>query len=345
MSRAIHFDITHAVTLPVNLPSTTVSGAAKPIGVALAAIKALPVVSQEVWDTQHIPLSTQAELTQRWHQQQIAVDYRLKKYFEGKEFIPWGPNRSDEELKQEYIALTQLRGAAWYDVTAPELERAWREDFRPAAHLSHTLRYPNCVAFTYNHVHPHYNGNLVLAGGQRFLALEGPEKKTVRTFFHVLRDMGAALVVRLTPSIENHIERCYDYWTSHVKGDKLEIPRSLSNRPTVVDYLATDNWQDDSHLNVDLLLEMLLKARHIYDPKKGPMAVHCSAGVGRTGTFIAAYYLISEIDAQIARGEIPNVSVEFITAYLGLQRFHMVASAAQYINLYRVVEKYLAMRS
>ena len=190
----------------------------------------------------------------------------------------------------------------------------------------------------------YYNGSLVEIDGLRFLALEGPLEKAVSRFFYALLDTNPPLLIRLTPEKENDIERCAPYWKDRLlESGRLAIPRHLG-APKNIDYLATDEWKDNSAANAELLLGLVLQARALYDPSKGPLAVHYSGGVGRTGTFIAAYCLIREIDVQIASG-IPvsklKVSIERLVARLSLQRYHMVARSPQYLNLHYLLKVYL----
>ena len=46
------------------------------------------------------------------------------------------------------------------------------------------------------------------------------------------------------------------------------------------------------------LLSFRKRVNKYHRPKKGPMLVHCSAGVGRTGTFITVDYMLTRIDAE-----------------------------------------------
>lgn len=73
-------------------------------------------------------------------------------------------------------------------------------------------------------------------------------------------------------------------------------------------------------------------------PTHNPRIVHCSAGVGRSGTFIALDYLF----AQLARGEMDNVpegrdAVAETVDLLRQQRMMMVQGESQFFFLYDVL--------
>ena len=59
-------------------------------------------------------------------------------------------------------------------------------------------------------------------------------------------------------------------------------------------HLQTKKWADltapeDTRIMLDMVQD--IRSRNI---KSEPVLVHCSAGVGRTGTFIAVYKLVEE---------------------------------------------------
>lgn len=72
----------------------------------------------------------------------------------------------------------------------------------------------------------------------------------------------------------------------------------------------------------------------------GPVIVHCSAGNGRTGTFIAIYNIIQclktlkSINQEIQKSIEPFFSVFNIVRKMREQRIGMISSAEQYKFVY-----------
>ena len=76
----------------------------------------------------------------------------------------------------------------------------------------------------------------------------------------------------------------------------------------------------------------------------GPIVVHCSAGVGRTGTFISMYYLDKEIKTQIKeKKEIIRFNIFNLVRKLKEMRICLVQSNSQYNFIYLFVN-YLLKR-
>ena len=63
-----------------------------------------------------------------------------------------------------------------------------------------------------------------------------------------------------------------------------------------VSQLQTKKWADlSAPEETKLLRHIVHKTRDVNTSTANPILVHCSAGVGRTGTFIAVYKLIEDI--------------------------------------------------
>lgn len=94
------------------------------------------------------------------------------------------------------------------------------------------------------------------------------------------------------------------------------------------DFLAPDqpSW----------LLRFIKRVNEHYCVDRGPIVVHCSAGVGRTGTFIAIDSLISQIDDGAQ-----EINVFTLVSQLRHQRNYLVQSLRQYIFVYRAIMEYV----
>ena len=73
----------------------------------------------------------------------------------------------------------------------------------------------------------------------------------------------------------------------------------MKNRAEVrqVTHLQTKKWADlTAPEDTKIMLDMVQAIRAISHAKDSPepILIHCSAGVGRTGTFIAVYKLIED---------------------------------------------------
>ncbi|VDL64951.1 unnamed protein product, partial [Nippostrongylus brasiliensis] len=75
---------------------------------------------------------------------------------------------------------------------------------------------------------------------------------------------------------------------------------------------------------------------------QGPVIVHCSAGIGRTGTFIVIDILLNQIRN---RGSSCPIDIPRTVMKIREQRSRMVQTEAQYVFLYRAISCYIAMQS
>lgn len=103
-------------------------------------------------------------------------------------------------------------------------------------------------------------------------------------------------------------------------------------------YLA---WPDHGVPSETQTLNFLLTDLKVEEAKEnGPIAVHCSAGVGRTGTLIALSILHGIIAEQKKRGVDIGISIFSVVRRLREQRIMMVQSEEQYQLLYNFVAEW-----
>ncbi len=260
-------------------------------------------------------------------------------------FTPWKADWNEEEIRARFETLRHERREIYY--ANPELyDKDYdllvaTEDYAQAPEIVQSGRYRcrNCVAFSYNLATSLYNASVIHLNGSHFLALEAPSACNLDAFFHLLDHYAITHLIRLTPAVENREERCFPYWEPLKEGTN-EMRGSLA-------YYALDSWEDRQGFDVKPLLALIYDVMHSKKVDKRVMAVHCFGGVGRTGTLIAAFGLIEEMERQILEGRSVDeveVSVEEVVWQLSIQRPYMVASSFQYQTLHEVVLEHLKHR-
>ncbi|KAH9423329.1 C6 finger domain-containing protein, variant, partial [Dermatophagoides pteronyssinus] len=115
------------------------------------------------------------------------------------------------------------------------------------------------------------------------------------------------------------------------KQDKRFICAQGPTQKTVPDF-----WHFLAPDQPSWLLRFIKRVNEHYCVDRGPIVVHCSAGVGRTGTFIAIDSLISRIDDGAQ-----DINVFECVSSLRYQRNFLVQSLRQYIFVYRAIMEYV----
>ena len=71
-----------------------------------------------------------------------------------------------------------------------------------------------------------------------------------------------------------------------------------------------------------------------------PVVVHCSAGVGRTGTFLSIYNLLDEIEKK-KNNQIIQFAIFNVVRKLKEMRMYLVQNDLQYYFVYLFIDIYL----
>ncbi|KAM8983730.1 receptor-type tyrosine-protein phosphatase U-like isoform 2-T2 [Ara ararauna] len=185
-----------------------------------------------------------------------------------------------------------------------------------------------------------------------FIAAQGPLPGTVLDFWQMVWQEKTSVIVMLTGLVEQNKTKCEQYWPEQeqVYGDftvtlnNTRTTTGLVTRifslqkagcafPRVVEQFHYLLWPDHGvpRNSAQLLCLVDLVNKRALEAPAGPVVVHCSAGIGRTGTFIALDFLL-----KMGRAE-GKVDVFHCVQRLREQRISMVQTKEQYTFLYEVV--------
>lgn len=301
------------------------------------------------------------------------VAKRIKQYAATENCSVWSPDKNVTEISAEFDAIRDWRMQSWYHETpalievirslgtSPKVDYAKfepRSDFVLAPLFPSKLsRHIEVTAFAYNCTAPeYYNSSTIVWKELKFLALDAPlTPNDTKRLFRLLGEHPVTDLVRLTPEYEylplieenanktvQRNEKSYPYWLGKSNGSVLVV----EGKPININYYQIENWMDNLGANPQDLLDLVLKVRKNLSVDFSLIAVHCHSGVGRTGTFIAAFILIHEIEEKLKNGEKLenlNVGIQEIVKILSMQRYHMVSSPG-YNMLYKVCDLYCQLK-
>ncbi|XP_053788710.1 receptor-type tyrosine-protein phosphatase kappa-like isoform X1 [Vidua chalybeata] len=185
-----------------------------------------------------------------------------------------------------------------------------------------------------------------------FIAAQGPLAGTVVDFWHMVWQEKTSVIVMLTGIVEQNKTKCEQYWPEHeqVYGDftvtlnNTWTTTGLVKRifclqktgcalPRAVEQFHYLLWPDHGVPRNPSQLLCLVEVvnKRVLEAPAGPVLVHCSAGIGRTGTFIALDFLLKMGKAE------GKVDVFHCVQQLREQRVSMVQTKEQYSFLYEAL--------
>ncbi|XP_015237070.1 PREDICTED: receptor-type tyrosine-protein phosphatase R [Cyprinodon variegatus] len=197
-----------------------------------------------------------------------------------------------------------------------------------------------------------------LGDSRAFIATQGPMVNTVNDFWQMAWQEESPVIVMITKLKEKN-EKCVLYWPEKrgIYG-KVEVlvngvrecehytTRSLSlkcgNQTRVLQHYWYTSWPD--HKTPDSALPLLQLMGDVEADRRaadsvGPVIVHCSAGIGRTGCFIATTIGCRQLQVEGV------VDVLSITCQLRADRGGMIQTGEQYEFVHHALSLYEAQLS
>lgn len=217
------------------------------------------------------------------------------------------------------------------------------------------------------------------------IAMQGPKEGSTSHVWRMIWDelTSPAVIVMLTETHEGNMEKCFQYFPRTIESPPLIINehdefddgfkatvrcveiesaegaatevRKLvmkvdgKEEEKIIWHLLYTEWPDfgvPAVEDIDEFFKLMDLSKQKNSSPGNPRVVHCSAGVGRSGTFIALDYLMAELDAgaleQIESAAAPdddNDPVFDTVNNLRMQRLSMVQAEPQYHFIYQVLRQ------
>ncbi|XP_028805849.1 protein-tyrosine-phosphatase PTP1 isoform X2 [Neltuma alba] len=182
----------------------------------------------------------------------------------------------------------------------------------------------------------------------QFIATQGPLPHTCEDFWEMVIQCRCPVIVNLTALVEhNKIVKCHDYFQAeggplkfgnisvvcewmktieyslvlrHLKVHRKEDP------PLSVLHIHYPQWPDYGVPNDTHAVRAIFKRLYHLPPKLGPIVVHCSAGIGRTGAYCAVHNTIQ----RILVGDKSALDLRNTISVFRSQRYGMAQKQSQY---------------
>ncbi|XP_036054686.1 tyrosine-protein phosphatase non-receptor type 20 isoform X3 [Onychomys torridus] len=185
-----------------------------------------------------------------------------------------------------------------------------------------------------------------------YIATQGPLPETIEDFWQMVMENNCNVIAMITREIEGGVIKCHSYWPITLKEPLelkqfrillenfqitqyfiirvFQIVKKSTGMSHCVKHLQFTKWPDHgTPASADFFIKYVRYVRksHI----TGPLIVHCSAGVGRTGVLICVDVVFCAIERNY------SFNILNIVTQMRKQRQGMIQTKEQYHFCYEIV--------
>ncbi|XP_056114429.1 tyrosine-protein phosphatase non-receptor type 6 isoform X1 [Rhinichthys klamathensis goyatoka] len=223
---------------------------------------------------------------------------------------------------------------------------------------------PNVVGSDYINANYVVNKLMDINHQKIYIACQGCLATTVGDFWQMMWQAESRVIVMTTREVEKGRNKCVPYWPT-VEGESKDVGRyivTLLNEKDATDYKIrvmelTSTYRKEPARTIwhyqylswpdhgvpqepggvlSFLEQVNMKQNEL--TSSAPMVIHCSAGIGRTGTIVVIDMLLESIDAK---GLDCDIDIQKCIQMVRDQRSGMVQTEAQYKFIYLAVLQYI----
>uniref|UniRef100_A0A3Q3VX95 protein-tyrosine-phosphatase n=1 Tax=Mola mola TaxID=94237 RepID=A0A3Q3VX95_MOLML len=222
----------------------------------------------------------------------------------------------------------------------------------PNPHSRVILKMKSCNDLLSSYINANYIRGY-LGDERAFIATQGPIVNTVNDFWQMAWQEESPVIVMITKLKEKN-EKCVLYWpekrgiygkvevlVNSVRECEHYTTRSLilkcGNQTRMLQHYWYTSWPD--HKTPDSTMPLLQLMADVETDRRTAVIVHCSAGIGRTGCFIATTIGCRQLQLEGV------VDVLSITCQLRADRGGMIQTGEQYEFVHHALSLYEARTS